>query len=183
MNQPVVELKRNLYGHPLAGLLWDKASERWITKQGFKKVQGWECLYYHLQEQLFLGVYVDDFHMAGNQKNMSNIWERLRTDMQLDPPVPFDGNKYLGCTQQNVRNDEKQIQEKSTLFKSFVDNTFEDPSAPSTPKKKTPKVPECSTPEKLALPKAKAKAKAKQIQSDSDKENVDPKLTKNQKKS
>ena len=77
MNEPVVELKRNLYGHPLAGLLWDKASERWITKQGFKKVQGWECLYYHSEEQLFLGVYVDDFHMAGNKKNMSKMWDRL----------------------------------------------------------------------------------------------------------
>ena len=130
--------------------MWDKASERWITKQGFKKVQGWECLYYHSEEQLFLGVYVDDFHMAGNQKNMKKMWDLLLKDIELDPAVPFDGNKYLGCTQQNVRNDQKQIEEKSRLFKSFSDVTYEDPSEPSTPKKKKPKIPDCSTPETVS---------------------------------
>ena len=60
------------------------------------------------------------------------MWDRLRQDMQLDPPVPFDGNKYLGCTQQNVRNDTKQIEEKSTLFRSFSDNSFHDGSEKGT---------------------------------------------------
>ena len=31
---------------------------------GFEKVKGWECLYVHREDQLFLSVYVDDFKLA-----------------------------------------------------------------------------------------------------------------------
>ena len=42
--RPVVRLLRNLYGHPLAGLWWEKHCERAILSVGFTKVQG--CLLY-----------------------------------------------------------------------------------------------------------------------------------------
>ena len=44
---PVCPLLQNLYGHPLAGLLWVKGCQEKILKVGFEKVQGWECLYFH----------------------------------------------------------------------------------------------------------------------------------------
>ena len=59
--RPIVRLLRNLYGHPLAGLYWEKHCHRAITACGFLPVQGWECLYKHQQKKLYLSVYVDDF--------------------------------------------------------------------------------------------------------------------------
>ena len=38
IEDPVCPLMRNLYGHPLAGLLWDKGSQEMIRKCGFEKV-------------------------------------------------------------------------------------------------------------------------------------------------
>ena len=43
MEDPVVPLERNLYGHPLAGLLWRRQSEKVLFKYGWEKVPNWEC--------------------------------------------------------------------------------------------------------------------------------------------
>ena len=44
---PVVLLERNLYGHPLAGLLWKRQFEEILLKYGWEKVSNWECLLVH----------------------------------------------------------------------------------------------------------------------------------------
>ena len=38
MEDPVVPLERNLYGHPLAGLLWERQFENFLMKYGWRKV-------------------------------------------------------------------------------------------------------------------------------------------------
>ena len=38
-------LKRNLYGHPLAGLLWGRTLEEVLLKQIGEKVRPWKCLH------------------------------------------------------------------------------------------------------------------------------------------
>ena len=50
---PVVPLELNLYGHPLAGLLWEKGCAERLQKEGFERVIGWECLYVHRKEKCF----------------------------------------------------------------------------------------------------------------------------------
>ena len=42
---PVCPLVRNLYGHPLAGLIWEKHCQKSILNNGFVKVPGWECFF------------------------------------------------------------------------------------------------------------------------------------------
>ena len=44
IEDPVVPLERNLYGHPLAGLLWERQFEKILLKHGWEKVSDWECL-------------------------------------------------------------------------------------------------------------------------------------------
>ena len=39
MEDPVFLLERNLYGHPLAGLLWERQFEKIILKHGWEKFQ------------------------------------------------------------------------------------------------------------------------------------------------
>ncbi len=40
-------------------------------KAGFQKMLGWECMFYHVELQVILSVYVDDLKMAGKKDNCS----------------------------------------------------------------------------------------------------------------
>ena len=84
MEDPVVPLERNLYGHPLAGLLWERQFEKILLKDGWEKVPNWECLFVHREKGLFLSVFVDDLNWlernkilirCGNYLTKKLIWE------------------------------------------------------------------------------------------------------------
>ena len=85
MEDPVVPLVRNLYGHPLAGLLWERQFEKILLKHGWEKIPKWECLFVHREKGLFLSVYVDDIKnclernkiliRCGNYSTKKSIWE------------------------------------------------------------------------------------------------------------
>ena len=87
IENPVCPLLRNLYGHPLAGLIWEKHCQKYILDAGFEKIPGWECLFVHRIKKLFLSVYVDDFRMAGQKENLSNMWQVLRKHLTLEDAV------------------------------------------------------------------------------------------------
>ena len=84
MEDPVVPLERNLYGHPLAGLLWERQCEKILLKHGWEKIPNWECLFVHREKGLFLSVYVDDIKWLERNKILircgkysikKSIWE------------------------------------------------------------------------------------------------------------
>ena len=54
MEDPVVPLERNLYGHPLAGLLWERQFEKILLKHGWEKIPNWECLFAHREDYSYL---------------------------------------------------------------------------------------------------------------------------------
>ena len=63
MEDPVGLFERNLYGHPLAGLIMGKGNFRKILlKHGWEKVSTWECSFVY--QGLFLSVYVDDIKIG-----------------------------------------------------------------------------------------------------------------------
>ena len=51
MGDPVIPLERNLYGHPLAGLLWERQFEKILLKHGWEKIPNWECLFVHREKE------------------------------------------------------------------------------------------------------------------------------------
>ena len=67
MEDPVVLLERNLYGHLLAGLLWERQFEKVLLKYDWEKVPNWECLFVHHERGLFFPVYVEDIKLAGKK--------------------------------------------------------------------------------------------------------------------
>ena len=75
MEDPVVSLERNLYGHPLAGLLWEKQFEKILLKHGWEKIPNCECLFVHREKGLFLSVYVNDVELTGKKRNIDPIWK------------------------------------------------------------------------------------------------------------
>ena len=68
---PVVPLERNLYGHPLAGLIGERQFEKIQLKYGWEKIPNWECLFVHREKGLFLSV--DDIKLAGKKQNLDPI--------------------------------------------------------------------------------------------------------------
>ena len=70
MEDPVVPLERNLYGHPLAGLLWQRQFEKILLQHGWEKVSNWEWLFVHREKGLFLSVFLDDIQLAGKNKTL-----------------------------------------------------------------------------------------------------------------
>ena len=51
---PVVLLERNLYGHPLAGLLWERQFEKILLKYDWEKVSNWECSFVHRDRRVII---------------------------------------------------------------------------------------------------------------------------------
>ena len=47
VEDPVVLLERNLYGHPLAELLRERQFDKVLLEHGWEKVPTWECLFVH----------------------------------------------------------------------------------------------------------------------------------------
>ena len=72
----VVPLARNLYGHPLAGLPWERQSEEALVELGWEEIPNWECMFVHRKQMLFLSVYVDDIKMTGTKQNMAPQWKK-----------------------------------------------------------------------------------------------------------
>ncbi len=77
IEDPVCLLRLNLYGHPLAGLLWEKHCEDALFSFGFQRVKGWECFYVHKKEQFKIQIYVDE-KTKDSARLVSRIEEKLR---------------------------------------------------------------------------------------------------------
>ena len=108
MEDPVVLLERNLYGHPLAGLLWERQFEKVLLKHGWEKNSKFE----HREKGLFLSVYVDDIKLAGKKHNTNPMWKVLNKEVDLGEPTSFRDHVYLGCTgrQGEISKDCGQLQ-------------------------------------------------------------------------
>ena len=117
---PVVPLERNLYGHPLARLLWEKQFEKILLKYGWEKVSNWECLFVHREKGLFLSVYVDDTKLSGKKQNINPLWKSTQQEIDLGEPTSFLDHVYLGCTQRQCEISKDTVDNYRTMFKSRV---------------------------------------------------------------
>ena len=50
IEDPVVPLERNLCGHPLAGLLWERQFEKILLQHGWEKVSNWNACSYTVEK-------------------------------------------------------------------------------------------------------------------------------------
>ena len=116
MEDPVVPLERNLYGHPLTGLLWERQFEKILLQHGWEKVFNWECLFVHREKGLFLSVHVDDIKLAGKKQNLDPMWKLLNKEVDLGEPTSFLDHVYLGCTQRPCEISKDIVDNHRTMF-------------------------------------------------------------------
>ena len=120
VEDPVVPLERNLFGHPLAGLLWETQFEKVLLKHGWEKIPNWECLFVHREKGLFLSVYVDDIKFAGKKQNLDPMWKLLNKEVDLGEPTSFLDHVYLGCTQRQCEISKDIVDNFRTIFESRI---------------------------------------------------------------
>ena len=95
IEDPVVPLQRNLHGHPLAGLLWERQFEKALMELGWEKVPNWESLFFHGKQKLFLWVYEDDIKLAGKNQNLAPKWKKLMKDVDIEEATSFFDQRLL----------------------------------------------------------------------------------------
>ena len=120
IEDPVVSLERNLYGHPLAGLLWETQLEKILLKHGWEKIPNWECLFVHREKGLFLSLYVDDMKLAGKKQNINPMWKVINKEVDLGEPTSFLDHENLGCTQRQCQISKDIVDNYRTVFESRI---------------------------------------------------------------
>ena len=120
MEDPVVPLERNLYGHPLAGLLLERQFEKILLQSGWEKVSNWECSFVHREKGLFSSVFVDDIKLAGKKQNLDPMWKVLNKEVDLGEPTSFLDHVYLGCTQRQCQISKDIVDNYRTMFESRI---------------------------------------------------------------
>ena len=120
MEDPVVPLERNLYGHPLAGLLWERQFEKILLKHGWEKIPNWECLFVHREKGFFFSMYVDDIKLAGNKQNLDPMWKLVNKEVDLGEPTSFLDHVHLGCTQRECETSKDIVDNHRIMFESRI---------------------------------------------------------------
>ena len=120
MEDPVVPLERNLYGHPLAGLLWERQFEKVLLKHGWEKIPNWECLFVHREKGLFLSVYVDDIKFGWKETKHQSDVEITQQRSRFGEPRSFLDHVYLGCTQRQCEISKDIVDNYRTMSESRI---------------------------------------------------------------
>ena len=105
---PVVRLRKALYGHPRAGDLWADKLAGVLKEEGFEPVSGWPSMYIRLRRgeaPIVVDVYVDDLIMLGTCVALGAILHRIRKVIKMEDPHEL--GKYLGCYHRSLRRSAK----------------------------------------------------------------------------
>ena len=117
----VVLLERNPYGHPSAGLVWERRFEEVLLELGWEKVQNWECLFVRRKQGLFLSVYVDDTKNGWKVAECgSHVEEIDEKTLILTNQHHFLVTYILGCIQRECNPNETIIDECRQMFESRI---------------------------------------------------------------
>ena len=120
MEDPAVPFERNQYGHPLAGLLWERQFEKVLLQYGWGKVPNWECLFVNREKRLFLSAYVCDIKRAGKTENINPTWNILMKDVDLGETTSFLDHVYVGCTQKECQTNKDIVDNYRSMFESRI---------------------------------------------------------------
>ena len=119
MEDPVVRLERNLYGHPFAGLLWERQFEKVSLGTRLGKSSNLRMFIRKPRKGLFLSVYVDDIKLAGSKKALTQC-ESTHERRDLEDPTSFLDRVYLGCTQRECQTSKDIVDNYRNMFESRI---------------------------------------------------------------
>ena len=119
MEDPVVLLERNLYGHPLAGLLWERQFEKTLLKHGWeKKSKLGMSLRTPSKRVILICVWMTSNWLE--RQNIDPMWKVLNKEVDLGEPTSFLDHVYLGCTQRQCEISKDIVDNYRTMFESRI---------------------------------------------------------------
>ncbi|CAE6921679.1 RE1 [Symbiodinium sp. CCMP2592] len=96
----VVRLRKSLYGHPLAGKLWEERLASKLRELGGKELQSYPSnwVFTRKGQVLLLCIYVDDLVLAGPTGLHDDFWKELGSLVKLDLPtfIEQQGLRIIG---------------------------------------------------------------------------------------
>ena len=121
MEDPVVPIERNLYGHLLAELLWKRQFEKVLLKYVWEKVPklGNACSLSEKKDYSCLCMWTIS-KLAGKKHNSSPTWKILMKDVDLGEPTSFLDHVYLGCTQRVCEIGKDIVDNYRSIFESRI---------------------------------------------------------------
>ena len=121
IEDPVVPLERDLYGHPLAGFLqegqfeekfhWDQDGKRYRIGNAFWCIESKVCSCRYTWTTL---------KMAGRNQHFNLMWKKLMKLVDLGEPTSFLDHVYLGSTQRVCKPNETIIEQYTKMFESRI---------------------------------------------------------------
>ena len=77
VEDPIVPLERTLYGHPLAGTLWDRQFEKILWKYGWEEGPGWEYFFVAEKKDYSCLCIWTVFNWLGRNKSLTQCGKNL----------------------------------------------------------------------------------------------------------
>ena len=94
-HDPVVILRKSLYGHPESGPMWDKKMHQCMYQAGFLSLEGSPGFFYHPTFGVECTVYVDDLVLIAPSSVEAEIWKTLDAVVEFKDPA-VEVSRYLG---------------------------------------------------------------------------------------
>ena len=107
-------LKGKLYGHPFAGVLWERQFVKVSLELRWRTVPNGECLFVHRAQGFFLSENVDDIKKGWKRAEYGSHVEKLMKQVDLGERTSSLDHIYLGCTQRECKPNESVIEEYRT---------------------------------------------------------------------
>ena len=82
-----VRLLKSLYGHPLAGKLWQSYLDQRLAAMNAVELEGFPSNYFIQvgSKMLLLNIYVDDLTLSGDSTLHQTFWEEMRKHINIEP--------------------------------------------------------------------------------------------------
>ena len=112
---------RNLYGHLLAGLIWEKQFEKVLLDHGWEKFENWESSFVNREKWIILiCVHGRDQNGRKQTKSGSNVEKILMKEVELGEPSYFFDHVFLGCTRRQCEISKDSVDSHRGMFESRI---------------------------------------------------------------
>ena len=117
--RPVVTLQGNLYGHPLAGLLWERQFEKVLLKIRLGKFPN-ENVYSLNEKKYYSCLWSWTTKKLAGKISVKPTWKILMQDVDLGEPTSFLHNVYWWCTQRECKISNEIVANYRDVFESRI---------------------------------------------------------------
>ena len=116
MEDSVVLLERNLYGHPQAGLLWERQFGKVLVEHGWENFFKLGIFTCHPSKRTIPISICGRYQIGRKKENIEPTWKILMEDVDLVEPTSFLDHEKLGCTPRECKISDEIVANYREMF-------------------------------------------------------------------